>query len=228
MNPKLYILCNEYYDHLKINIGCVESAPTNAPTAEPTSSSIPTSSLAPTIFPDCSCGVGEFKFELELMTDRFPAETSWKIKNENGEIHHFVNRGGYNEKSKISNHEHCLPVGCHDFVIDDSLGDGICCRFGDGHYEGSIYGRKKVFHGGDFGRQAIERFCGEDVCHIDASKSQFVSFSSLEQKNSPTTEPTTSSKIAPTTASLNIETLASTVLIFFESIVTFFKKLLPF
>ena len=51
---------------------------------------------------------------------------------------------------------------------------------------------------------------------------------SLAQKNAPTSEPTTSSKIAPTTASLNIETLASTVLTFFESIVTFFKNLLPF
>jgi len=51
---------------------------------------------------------------------------------------------------------------------------------------------------------------------------------SFAQKNAPTSEPTTSSKIAPTTVSLNIETLTSTVLTFFESIVTFFKNLLPF
>ena len=51
---------------------------------------------------------------------------------------------------------------------------------------------------------------------------------SFAQKNAPTSEPTTSSKIAPTTASLNIETLTSTVLTFFESIVTFFKNLLLF
>jgi len=108
-------------------------------------------------------------------------------------------------------------VGCHDFVIYDWGADGLSS---DGYYEGSIYGWKEVFDGGEFGSQAIEHFCGEDVCHIDASKSQFVSFSSLEQKNSPTS--------APTTASLNIETLTSTVLSFIESIVTFFKNLLPF
>ena len=52
--------------------------------------------------------------------------------------------------------------------------------------------------------------------------------SSLAQNNAPTSEPATSSKTAPTTAPLNIEELTSTVLKLFESIVTFFKNLLPF
>jgi len=52
--------------------------------------------------------------------------------------------------------------------------------------------------------------------------------SSFTQKIAPTSEPTSASKIAPTTVSVNIETLTSTVLSFFESIVTFFKNLLPF
>ena len=63
------------------------------------------------------------------------------------------------------NYEYCLPVGCYDFVIDDSWGDGICCSYYNvGYYEGSIYGWKEVFNGGDFGSQAIEHFCGEDLC----------------------------------------------------------------
>jgi len=206
---------------------CVTSSSTTSPTSvsllpstSPSVSLIPTSSSAPTITPDCSCGVGEFKFELDLKTDSYPGETSWKIKDENGEIL-VTNETPYNESFTIFNFEYCLPVGCHDFVIDDSYGDGICCGYyGDGYFKGSIYGRKEVFNGGEFEDQAIEHFCGEDVCHIDASKSQFVSFSSLEQNNSPTT--------VPTTASLNIETLTSTVLKYFESIVTFFKNLLPF
>jgi len=197
-------------------------SPSLVPSTSPSVSSIPTSSSAPTTFPDCSCGVGEFKFELELRTDEWPTDTSWKIEDGNGEILHSESEYHWrDEKFKIFNYEYCLPVGCHDFVIDDSNNDGICCGWtGDGYYKASLYGRKEVFNGGEFRSQAIEQFCGEDLCHIDASKSQFVSFSSLEQKNSPTS--------APTTASLNIETLTSTVLIFLESIVTFFKNLLPF
>jgi len=201
----------------------LSSPPTisSPPSLIPTSSAAPSTSLpssAPTITPDCSCGVGEFKFELELRTDGWPDETSWQIEDGNGEI--LVSESGYDEQFTIFNYEYCLLVGCYDFVIDDSYGDGMCCNEGDGYYRGSTYGWKEVFNGGDFGSQAIEHFCGEDVCHIESSKSQSVSFSSLEQKNAPTS--------APTTASLNIETLTSTVLKYFESIVTFFKNLLPF
>jgi len=233
-NDNLYALCDAYYDADKIGIPCDPSR--GVPSAVPSISSSPTSSSPPSTIPssipasvptsssalragfDCPCGVGEFKFELKLGTDNYPSETSWHIEDENGEI--FVSKSGYNENLKIFNYEYCLPVGCYDFVINDFGFDGICCGLGDGYYNGSIYGWKEIFDGGEFERQAIEHFCGENVCHIDASKSQFVSFSSLEQKNVPTS--------APTTPSLNIQTLTSTVLIFFESIVTFFKNLLPF
>jgi len=130
-----------------------------SPSTKPSISLRPTSSSAPTVFPDCSCGVGEFKFELELRTDEFPEETSWQIEDGNGVILH--SESGYNENLKISNYEYCLPVGCHDFVIDDSWGDGICCN---GYYKGSVYGRKEVFNGGNFNETAIEHFCGEDLC----------------------------------------------------------------
>jgi len=140
------------------------SAPSTSPSALP--SFIPTSSSAPTIFPDCSCGVGEFKFELELKTDWYPDETSWEISDDTGEIRVSVDEGGYDgEHLTTFNYEYCLPVGCYDFVIDDSYNDGICCGWGgDGYYKGSFYGRKEVFNGGEFGSQAIEHFCGEDLC----------------------------------------------------------------
>jgi len=125
---------------------------------------VPTSSSAPTITPDCSCGVGEFKFELELRTDWNPGETSWQIEDENGDILVTIETA-YNEQWTIFNYEYCLPVGCHDFVINDSYGDGICCGiFVDGYYKASVYGWKEVFNGGNFQFNAIENFCGEDLC----------------------------------------------------------------
>jgi len=207
--------CGTYYDWKKIDIPCdssrgvpstspsVSSIPTfsSPPSIHPSASSRPSTppslvpstiasippSSAPTLFPDCSCGVGEFKFELELRIDNRPHQTSWKIEDGNGEI--LASESGYNwgEKWTIFNYEYCLPVGCYDFVIDDSYGDGICCAsdyfddgsfddyfldyYGvveiddlDGYYEGSIYGLKEVFHGGNFQFNAIENFCGEDLC----------------------------------------------------------------
>jgi len=368
-NPNVYALCNVYYDSNKIDIPCEPSL--GVPSTSPSTSVSPTSSSVPTSTPDCSCDVGEFKFELQLKTDEYPVETSWHIEDGNGD--NLVSESGYNDRLKIFNHEYCLPVGCHDFVIDDSYGDGICCSYGEGYYRGIVYGWNEVFDGGEFGSQAIESFCGEDVCpfathypstspsvsliptsssapsmdpqifqipntpfyigmtgkywdecksHAESYHFDFASIrnqqendavadylqvnsiasvwlggyqtssddepagnwvwldgspwtdstytnwntgepndenneenylelynfrkwndkerdrflrclfrdptASFAQKNSPTTEPTTSSKTAATTASLNIETLTWTALTFFESIVTFFKNLLPF
>jgi len=160
-NPKLYILCDAYYDRNKIDIPC--NLNRGVPSAVPSVSSIPTSSSAPTFIPDCSCGAGEFKFELELKTDNYPWETSWRIQNENGDVL-VTDENVYKERLQIFNHEYCLPVGCYDFVIDDSAWDGICCGFGEGYYDGSIYGWKEVFDGGEFEFNATESFCGEDVC----------------------------------------------------------------
>ena len=129
--------------------------------------------------------MGEFKFELELRTDRSPDEISWQIENGNRDI--LVSESGYNEQFTTFNYEYCLPVGCYDFVIDDSAGNGICCisdyyddglfddgvfdYYGveeiddfDGYYKGSVYGWKEVFNGGEFGSQAIEHFSEGDLC----------------------------------------------------------------
>jgi len=152
---------------------CVTSSSTTSPTSvsllpstSPSVSLSPTSSSAPTITPDCSCGVGEFKFELELRTDEYPEETSWQIEDGNGDILASESEYDYyGEQFTTFNYEYCLPVGCHDFVIDDSWGDGICCGYyGDGYYRGSIYGWEEVFNGGNFNESAIENFCGEDLC----------------------------------------------------------------
>jgi len=149
-------------------------------------------------------------------------------------------------------------VGCHDFVIDDSFSDGMCCN---GYFKGSIYGWKEVFNGGGrFGSQAIEHFCGEDVCpfatHYPSISSPPSSRPSISPQPCPLPSASPQPSIinddfdddfyyyyyyyyydselkhatttAPTTASLNIETWTSTVLTFFESIVTFFKNLFLF
>ena len=43
----------------------------------------------------------------------------------------------------------CLPAGEYEFTIYDSAGDGICCDWGDGHYNVTSVG-ELIAQGGDF------------------------------------------------------------------------------
>ena len=48
----------------------------------------------------------------------------------------FIEGYHWYEDFTIFNYEYCLPVGCYDFVIHDSFGDGICCSIAsDGNYK---------------------------------------------------------------------------------------------
>ena len=180
----------------------ISFSPTSSspPTVSSPPSLRPTSSSAPTPGFDCSCGVGHFRFELDFRTDNRPQETSWVIQNENGDILLSENGYGVNYQAwKTFHYDYCLPVGCYDFVIDDSSGDGICCLsdvvddqyfptafldyYGvegiddmDGYFKGSINGWKEVFDGGEFGFRAIENFCGDSyLCTNSPSESPSVS-----------------------------------------------------
>ena len=250
-NSNLYALCDAYFDQWKIDIGCdpsrgipsgvpsISSSPTSSssPSTSPSASSRPSispsliSSTSPSVsssptFYDCSCGVGEFKFELELKTDFSLHQTSWRIEDENGDILHsetyYPYYGYYNiEPFTIFNYEYCLPMGCYIFVIDDSNGDGICCisdyfddeyyfddyffnYYGieeidelDGYYKGIMYGRKEVFNGGQFEFNAIEHFCGEDLCpfatHYPSTSPSTSSHPSMPPSLNPSTSPSASS-----------------------------------
>jgi len=144
------------------------NAPSQVPTSSSAPSQIPTSSSAPS-FIDCSCGPGKFKFQLELKLDRKPHETSWNLQDKNGNI--LYNEGPYRQfldKLKTFNYEYCFPVGCYDFTIHDSNGDGLSSGIifnTDGHFKGRIYWREEeIFSGVNFGLCAIESFCVEDQC----------------------------------------------------------------
>jgi len=139
----------------------ISPSPTKSPTDSPTAS--PTKTFMPTLGPDCSCASDEFKYDLELLLDRYPSETTWTLVNDsNGAT---VSSGsGYSTQNQLITDSHCLSAGCYTFTINDSFGDGICCSFGNGNYVGNIYGREEKFSGGDFNSQATHNFCGVDVC----------------------------------------------------------------
>lgn len=127
------------------------------------------------------CSSGKFKFEVELKTDSYPEETSWTLEDDNENV--IYNASNYTQDLTVHNHHLCLPVGCYNFSIYDSYGDGIKEEVVDddtfyynpydddfyydhdnGHYKGIIYGQQRVLLGGTFFFRATHNFCGIDVC----------------------------------------------------------------
>lgn len=76
---------------------------------------------------------------VDITTDRYASETSWKIKNAAGSV---VASGGGNWTDLSSNGTTVRPQAtanlqpntCYTFEILDSYGDGICCAYGNGVY----------------------------------------------------------------------------------------------
>ncbi|WP_103069359.1 CAP domain-containing protein [Aquimarina sediminis] len=75
---------------------------------------------------------------VDIVFDRYRSETSWKIENGSGQIM-LSGRGTSNSPSSVSQNV-CLENGNYTFVIDDTYGDGICCRYGEGSYTVSLNG----------------------------------------------------------------------------------------
>lgn len=129
--------------------------PTESPTLSPTRTMLPTS---------CSlCDAGKFHFKLEVLTDRYPSETSWRLEDAAGTSY------GTNPSlsaSTLYEQEFCLPENVnYIFTIDDSFGDGICCGYGNGHYKGYRNGDStEIFSGGDFDSTDSKTFTGSDPC----------------------------------------------------------------
>jgi hypothetical protein len=73
---------------------------------------------------------------LQLNLDRYGSETTWVIRNG---ANIMASGGPYN--TQASNGVYplppitvCVPNGCHELVVYDSWGDGICCAYGAGSF----------------------------------------------------------------------------------------------
>lgn len=94
---------------------------------------------------------------LNLTFDNYPAETSWTLKDANGNT--LYSGSGYSTKGGNVTEEFILDDGNYTFTINDSYGDGICCSYGNGSYELFDDAGIQIVSGGDFGSSETTNFC---------------------------------------------------------------------
>jgi len=95
--------------------------------------------------------------EIELLTDEYPNEISWDVKDLYGNIvageEYFLGLG-----STQYSYNYCLVPTCdYIFTIYDSIGDGICCNYGSGSYS-VTYNEVQITNGGSYGSEESVNF----------------------------------------------------------------------
>jgi hypothetical protein len=139
-----------------------------------------------------TCGNVTFQLSLDL----FGSETTWEILNPAGVA---VEKGGpYVDKTLGQKIERktCLPYGCYKLKIYDKIGDGICCKYGDGSYRLLDENNVEIAKGAIFGAQSISDFCvkapdtdpppATECTNIDFSRYTPVSFGGSQDGGSAT------------------------------------------
>ena len=116
--------------------------PTPAPTPLPTN--------APTFAPVAPCTSGEKHLKVTILTDNYPSETTWIVKDTCTGTN-VMSGGTYSSTGTTYVSQQCLPEegGSYEFTINDSYGDGICCGYGSGSYTVE-YGGVSLASGGQF------------------------------------------------------------------------------
>ncbi|MCB9178022.1 MAG: T9SS type A sorting domain-containing protein [Flavobacteriales bacterium] len=94
---------------------------------------------------------------LELATDAYPAETTWKLFDGAGNVVAQDPPGNYTANT-VYNYDWTLNDDeCYRFEIYDAYGDGICCDYGDGYFTLSVNG-EEVITGSSFTDSKVEPF----------------------------------------------------------------------
>ena len=108
-------------------------------------------------------------FTLSLRTDNYPAETTWTLRGTHNDIS--VSGGPYGRSSTdtLVTEDVTLPsTGGYTFTLLDSVGDGICCGYGNGEWQIAINGDIVHKGPGNFENSAIYSFQLPHIVHLPA------------------------------------------------------------
>ena len=168
--------------------------PSNKPTFQPSITSAPTITTAPTR--NCD---DEDIFQVRIVTDTFPHETSWSIIDVINNETVFESKRFEARDTIYLSKQHCVEKnGCHKFVIVDTYGDGIFCdkRVEAGYkffYNGDIVGE-----GCDF-KFSDEVLIGNGCASVSPSLSYSPS-SSTAPSSRPSDDPSATRSVQPSTS----------------------------
>ncbi len=107
--------------------------------------------------------------KLQLLTDNYPNETTWEVRNESGQV--LFTGGPYSDDQTLYEEEWCMGPGCYTFVINDSYGDGISFGGVEGSYT-IVDGDGNILAGiinPNFGTIEINDFCNPYQCLTTAN-----------------------------------------------------------
>ena len=107
---------------------------------------------------DGSCILNGVDVVVTILTDNYPAETTWTVSDDGGAT--VMSGGPYSTNATTYSESACLGEGCYTLTVNDSFGDGICCGYGIGSYTVSVDGTD-VVTGGEFNSTVSEAFCIE-------------------------------------------------------------------
>ncbi len=104
----------------------------------------------------------------ELITDNYPYETTWELRDELGTV--IFSGGPYGSNQTLYEESWCLADGCYSFVIFDSAGDGIQFFGVEGDYtisdgNGVVLASLLI---PNFGFIETNEFCVPFVCSLSA------------------------------------------------------------
>lgn len=94
------------------------------------------------------CGGNQEYFKIDVQTDEFGFENSWKLKKRQNNKWVQIKSGPPNGSEYAGNNRftggYCLSPGNYRFIMLDLFKDGMCCEFGNnGKYSGYVNGSKK-------------------------------------------------------------------------------------
>ncbi len=97
---------------------------------------------------------------VQMDLDRYGTETTWKIETPEGFL---VARGGPYSNSPAGytvNEQVCLAHTCYIFTVEDAIGDGMCCNYGQGDFRIlDTLGVSLLEGNGSFGYSVTDEFC---------------------------------------------------------------------
>ena len=121
-----------------------------------------------------SATIGGQDILVEINTDCWGSEVTWSIEDSNGNI--FASGGPYADVTggEYITQNVCLALGCYDFIINDTYGDGMygsqwnSCTV-DGDYaivdlSTGIILASTIAANSDYGNQEINNFCVSQAC----------------------------------------------------------------